>query len=76
LALRETGHAENTEHRNDCRNEGKASDRRHGSASFYFCACCSSVTDSVRTSDMCISLHRKVCKLITAHLERLQLGRK
>ena len=36
LALREKGRgAENTEHRNGCRNEGKASDTRHGSACFY-----------------------------------------
>ena len=36
LALREKGRgAENTEHRNGCRNEGTASDTRHGSACFY-----------------------------------------
>src|SRR5580700_874927 len=39
-----------------------------------FCACCSCATDFVRNSDMGISLHRKVCKLINVHLRRLQLG--
>src|SRR3984957_19555027 len=39
-----------------------------------FCACCSCVADFVTNSDICISLHRKVCRLINVHLERLQLS--
>src|ERR1700683_4463015 len=39
-----------------------------------FCACCSCATDFATNSDICISLHRKVCKLINVHLERLQLN--
>src|SRR6202041_3178843 len=42
--------------------------------SIFCCACCSCATDFLTNSDICISLHRKVCKLINVHLQPLQLS--
>src|SRR5580692_1093563 len=75
LASREKGcGAENGKRCHGCRDEGKASDTRHGSACFCL-VCLLFLRHRFRHKfEHLYYPHIKVCKLINVHLERLQLS--